>query len=847
MSSNDGSASDNEKKMLNNETDSPQIGSILLSRYKIEQVFGEGKWGVVFRAHDLQLHRTVAIKYLKHNLIARDEKLKRFVQEARIVAKLSHPNIVIIYDLDEPREGDYVIVMEYAQKGTLRLQLDSSPDGLPILEALRLAIGICSGLEAVHNIDVIHRDLKPTNVLLFEEDGQLIPKIADFGIARTSPDGSSDGGSSSERVIGTPLYMSPEAAAMKKVQPASDLFSFGIILYELLTGKMPFPGGVIDVLINQTPLTPPIELNPNIPPRLNEIVKQCLEMEPSKRFVSARRLREVLTAVQADEERRQKAAALETLRRSIKGSIAHEDWLAAEKALEEVLKLDPDDQQVRRDLLDVQHKSRLHRMYQEAVEHSLRREWHFAATKLLQVVATEADYRDAATRLIDVQIRDRADHLLDEGKNYLIQGNWLRAVDRFSEVLTKQPSNKEAEKLLQEARQKANLAQLRIEAESYYQSRQWALAIQKLEEIRRLDPGNQNVQEKLKTALEEKNLTQWLSEASLAQERKDWRKAKRYLEQIVETRREYATAADQLRRVEGKLALESLAQRAIQCEKAEDWAAAVSAYRNILDIDADHPGIIQRLAHAQQQVRLNELYSEAIALEKEGQGEAANVLHQRIVAIQETFKDSAFKLQGQGHSTIKDSFVDQIWPHRPSNRPTLPQVRHLSLKKTFNRSMANVSETTVARATIAAAIIGGVFLILSAALPSILAANNPEAVATTATVQAIPSCLDEATIRLVIKDVDTNQIISEISGTKTIDLPTPTAKFTAFLESKCRGIDNLVAIGWKAGKGSFDSLQGKEVRYMLLGDSSIDSLTVIVSVPGTRARREFSFFISIQS
>ena len=213
---------------------SSPVGTILGGRYEIDEVIGRGGMSTVYRAHDLTLERWVAVKIMHREVARESEQLERFRREAKSIAKLSSPYVVGVIDADEQDQTPY-IVLEYVDGQTLKQRIRDFKR-LEIAEAVAFAIEIARGLEAAHERHIVHRDVKPQNVLL-DEDGAA--RVTDFGIARQLNDESltADG-----RVLGTTDYVSPEQALGHDVTPQSDLYSLGVVLFEMLTGDVPFHG-----------------------------------------------------------------------------------------------------------------------------------------------------------------------------------------------------------------------------------------------------------------------------------------------------------------------------------------------------------------------------------------------------------------------------------------------------------------------------------------------------------------------------------------------------------------------------------------------------------------------------
>ena len=249
--------------------------------------------GEVFLAHDRVLGRDVALKVLRKQYAGDEEFAERFKREAMSAASLSHPSIVQVYDRGETAEGASYIAMEYVPGGTLKERI--SRDGpLGAVDAAAIGAQVAEALGAAHDRGMVHRDIKPQNVLLTASGGA---KVADFGIARA---GSSATISRTGSVMGTAGYMSPEQALGKPATPKSDLYSLGVVLYEALTGELPFtadnPIAVSMKHVNE-PLRPPMELNPTIPGGMNALVKKLLAKDPEDRYADADELADDLRRV----------------------------------------------------------------------------------------------------------------------------------------------------------------------------------------------------------------------------------------------------------------------------------------------------------------------------------------------------------------------------------------------------------------------------------------------------------------------------------------------------------------------------------------------------------------------
>ncbi len=273
-------------------------------RYEILEKLGEGGMGVLYRARDTRLSRTVALKLLRSDTLDDPERRARFVREARAASALNHPNIVTVYDIDETPDGSDCITMEYVEGRSLDRVIAAGP--LPLDEALRYAGDVLRALAAAHAAGIVHRDVKPANVML-TTSGQV--KVLDFGLAKVfaAPAGGETAatlarGTRPGIVLGTPAYMSPEQARGEPVEARSDVFSFGAMLYEMLSGRRPFQGESVAALLSSILRDdpPPVEgLRPGIPGDVAALVARCLARDRNARYASAGEALQALQACQA--------------------------------------------------------------------------------------------------------------------------------------------------------------------------------------------------------------------------------------------------------------------------------------------------------------------------------------------------------------------------------------------------------------------------------------------------------------------------------------------------------------------------------------------------------------------
>ncbi len=258
-------------------------GDIIEGRYKYIERIGRGAFGTVLLMEDTVVDERLILKFLNPSISQDEEMMQRFVHELRYSRKITHPNVIRIYDFLHIR-GNYAISMEYFPSHTLGGEvLDGKP--LALRRAVRLGMDICKGMAVAHQVGIVHRDLKPANVLINEEG---IVKIVDFGVAAAQHQGDTQL-TKTGYVIGSPKYMAPEQILGKKVDERADIYSLGVIMYELLTGTPPYHrGDHMSVMYQhvQGRARPPIELNPALPQGISDTIMQCMSVDKEKRYAS---------------------------------------------------------------------------------------------------------------------------------------------------------------------------------------------------------------------------------------------------------------------------------------------------------------------------------------------------------------------------------------------------------------------------------------------------------------------------------------------------------------------------------------------------------------------------------
>jgi eukaryotic-like serine/threonine-protein kinase len=283
-------------------TDDRYLGTLLDGKYRIDAFINAGGMGSLYRALHVMLDKTVAVKVIKNELVTSDEVVARFQREARAASNLHHPNIVSVYDLGQTPDGTLYIAMEFIDGPSLK-EVIRRDGPLTPRESIDILRQVASALSSAHRKQIVHRDLKSDNLMLATEDGRTVVKLVDFGIAKTFDDSTQL--TAAGYMLGTPNYMSPEQAAGNPVDHRTDLYSLGVILFEMLTGKVPFGDAAMTSLLvrlaTEVP-PPPSARRPDgrVPLALDAVAMRCLEKDPERRFQSASEFADALERASAD-------------------------------------------------------------------------------------------------------------------------------------------------------------------------------------------------------------------------------------------------------------------------------------------------------------------------------------------------------------------------------------------------------------------------------------------------------------------------------------------------------------------------------------------------------------------
>jgi tetratricopeptide (TPR) repeat protein len=533
-----------------------------LGRYQIVGEVGRGGFATVYQGYDAGLQRPVALKVLHPELVRDEVALRRFQREAVAVARLRHPNIVVVYEFSQ-QDGFAYIAMEYIEGTTLKAKLGQP---LPLDEAVRIASDVASALEYAHKNGVVHRDIKPANVLLTAENHVV---LADFGIAILAQNADS----ATRGLLGTPQYMAPEQALGEPIDARSDLYALGIVLFEMLAGQVPFRGdtplATLALQVN-APVPKLRSFNPAVPESVEAMVERALAKDPAQRYPTAEEFRQALLAA-CDQARNAMAVSTYTPE-VVRGPGARVEARGGG----------------------------LPGLYQAMLEAAQAGDWQQVLEYGRVIRGMDPNYRDVVALMARASAQQYAEQsksgaielrLLEQARTAWADERWADAVHLFEQALRLAPPTQEVEEALNEARrrlaQSEAQARQRARAERQYiraamllDEERWAEAIPLLEQLLQLVPNFRDA-----PALLERARAAWAE-----QERRQ---------------RNLPTPETTLARAEEAMAL-------------GDWPQAVALLEAVAAALPDDDRVRGRLEHARAMVQVTALNAEAAQLVQQG-------------------------------------------------------------------------------------------------------------------------------------------------------------------------------------------------------------------------------------
>jgi tetratricopeptide (TPR) repeat protein/tRNA A-37 threonylcarbamoyl transferase component Bud32 len=616
-----------------------QTGELLLGKYKVIETIGSGGWGDVYLAEDTDLGRTVAIKHLRPELTKDQIALERFLREAKIIAGLRHRNIVTIFDL--VHEGDdHYILMELAENGTLE-DLIASEGVLQISRVLNLVTQVCQALEAVHSKGIIHRDIKPSNILLFEDlEGDLTPKLADFGIAQAPLLEQGSQLTAADSILGTVAYMAPEQARGKKVDTRSDIYAIGVLLYEMLTGKLPIDGNYLDLLLRKTDQVPapPKEIRGDIPDDLNQLVLRALAKDPTKRFQTARAMVEALQSLVGGKLMAQELATI------YNEGLKHLEKMEWQAAIEKFSQLPSAYSDAEKQLKFAREQVGFEELYQRGLQHFQNQEWREAVNSFGELIRQNPDYKDAEQMWTMAGEQEVLRISYERGKWYFDRERWDDAAATFQDIMVKAPDYRDAASRLAQAQQQIMLNNLYQKASLALPTDRFQEAIQALEQIIDLEPDYGDAAKLLEEAHLEMQVDSAYQEGVEYLMRENWHSALESFRNAQKLKPNYKNVSELLERAEQQAEFADLYEKGRGYESTEQWQKAKLVYLQLLKAtDGEYRDVVKRLAEVDDQIRVDADFAKGqAAFEQEQWEDAISLLdmvlkqkpdHQKSIAL----------------------------------------------------------------------------------------------------------------------------------------------------------------------------------------------------------------------
>jgi serine/threonine protein kinase/Flp pilus assembly protein TadD len=523
-----------------------------LGTYQLVERLGQGGMATVYKAYEPALDRYVAVKILRKFFAQDPEFMQRFRREAKAIAKLNHPNIVPIHSYGEQGEIAY-IVMRYVEGGTLKQVCGQifEPE-----RAVQLLLPVVRALAYAHQRGIVHRDIKPSNVLLSEGDW---PMLTDYGLAKMLEATSKLTGSGVG--MGTPMYMSPEQGQATDVDHRTDIYSTGIMLYELLTGDVPFQADTPMAIVIQhisSPMPMPRHVNPDIPEVLERIILKATAKSPDDRYQTAD---ELITALEH---------SLSALRGVTKGETAPKEEAKSTAGKPKAL--------------DEEIEKHLERNYIDGLSAYWIKDWNRAQTNFQAVVAEQPDYKDVAELLAEVESNLKLGELYQRAQAAVDSEDWQTAQNALDELIIEDPGYNDASELLEKVKAHLRLAELYTQAKQLHRAEKWQAVVGVFEQIETLEPGYDpdgllpEAQRALSESELETKLDDLYRQALDAMKAGDWGNARKLLEQVQDENPEYRETEQLLGRIDAETGVEEMPSESIRIpwlRKVPGWGWAM--------------------------------------------------------------------------------------------------------------------------------------------------------------------------------------------------------------------------------------------------------------------------------
>ncbi len=511
-----------------------------LGAFRILHQIGEGGMAKVFKAYQPSMERYVALKVLPSHYASDPQFIERFNREARTIARLEHRHILPVYDFGE-QEGVTFLAMRLVEGGTLKELL--SKGRLTLHDTLELINQICSALDYAHRHNVVHRDIKPSNVML---DSEGAVYLTDFGIAKVLE--AAGDLTASGTAIGTPAYMAPEQAMGNKVDGRTDLYALGVVLYEMVVGKVPFhadtPMAVLMAHIHE-PLPLPRDQDSKIPEAVEAVIIKAVAKDPADRYQTANEMAQALRQAIYTSAPEFVETTLLNLIQEVRSSrptppVTEQPATPPPTAI----------------ALDPRLPERLAQFYTDGLSAYWVRDWQKARLNFQAVVAQDPQYKDTSARLAEVEKQIRLAELYAQAQEAIAHSDWKAAEGGLSELVAMDGQYEQAAALLKTAQRKLELAELYHQAEHLHQAGQWAAVLKVFERIHSLEADSPDPQGLLAAA--RKGLIEQQRQDKLkasyerglqALEAGKWKDAQRLFEQIKAQQPNYGDTEQLLQRI----------------------------------------------------------------------------------------------------------------------------------------------------------------------------------------------------------------------------------------------------------------------------------------------------------